>query len=91
MSPEEIQTLILGALQGLGASTVFLLVLFVGFCTLLTFPKLRPGGREKRVVRSLDELAGRPSTFLPPDAPRGPIDQLKGPELFPPAARKSEG
>jgi hypothetical protein len=91
MSAEQIQTLIVGALQGLGASTVFLLALFIGFCTLLGFPKLRPGGRLKRVIRSLDELEGGPSIFLLPNAPRGPIDQLKGPELFPPTPRKSEG
>jgi hypothetical protein len=28
-------------------------------------------------------------TFLPPDAPRGPIDQLNTPELAEAAARKS--
>lgn len=91
MSGTDLQTFIIGALQGLGASTVFLLALFIGFCVLLGVPKLRPGGRHKRVVRSLEELQGQPATFLPPDAPRGPVDQLRGPELFPPAPRKSEG
>ena len=91
MSAEQIQTLIIGALQGLGASTVFILALFLGFCTLLGFPKLRAGSKTTRVIRSLDDLDGGPSIFLPPSSPRGPIDQLKGHELFPPVPRKSEG
>jgi hypothetical protein len=79
----------LGALQGLGVSSVVLLALFIGFCVLFTLPKLRPSGRHTRVVRGLDELVGTPQTFLPPDAPRGPVDQLHTPELIESQSRKS--
>ena len=68
-------------LQGLLVSTVVLLTLFIGFCVLFNLPKLRPRGRRSRVVRSLDEAMGQPQTYLPPDAPRGPADQLRTPEL----------
>ncbi|MGH9314095.1 MAG: hypothetical protein ACRD09_10740 [Vicinamibacterales bacterium] len=90
MTWAELQSLALGLLQGLGVSTVFLLVLFIGFCVVLGFPKLRPGGRKSRVVRSLDEMVdGQPTRYLPPDSPRGPVDQLHTPELAEAAARKS--
>lgn len=90
MTWAELQSLALGLLLGLGVSTVFLLVLFIGFCVVLGFPKLRPGGRKSRVVRSLDEMVGgQPTRYLPPDSPRGPVDQLHTPELAEAAARKS--
>lgn len=89
MSPTEIQTLIVGTLEGLGVSVVFLLALFIGFCVLLGFPKLRSTTRRSLVVRNLDERLGQPATYLPPDAPRGPADQLRTPELLEQAARKS--
>lgn len=72
----------LGTLQGLIVSTVVLLGLFIGFCVLFNVPKLRPSGRHSRTVRSLDEALGRPQPYLPPDAPRGPVDQLRTPELL---------
>lgn len=72
----------LGALTGLGVSSLVILVLFVGFCVLFNLPKLRRSGRHTRVVRGLDELVGQQQTFLPPDAPRGPVDQLRTPELL---------
>jgi hypothetical protein len=81
MTGADVVTLVIGALQGLGATTVFVLVLFIGFCVVFGFPKLRPSGRQTRVVRSLGELVGEPAQFLPPDAPRGPADQLRTPEL----------
>jgi hypothetical protein len=74
----DLPALIIGTLQGLGATTIFLLALFIGFTVIAGFSKLRPSGRQTRIVRSLDELVGQPSQFLPPDAPRGPIDQLGG-------------
>jgi hypothetical protein len=41
------------------------------------------------VVKSLDErITHRPMTYFPPDAPRGPADQLHAPELVEAAARK---
>ena len=69
-------------LQALLVSSVVLLLLFAGFSVLFNLPKLRPSGRRSRVVRSLDEALGAPQTYLPPDAPRGPADQLRTPELL---------
>jgi hypothetical protein len=63
-------------------STAVLLALFVGFCVLLNLPKLRSSGGSSRVVRSLDEALGQRESYLPPDAPRGPADQLRTPELL---------
>jgi hypothetical protein len=79
----------LSTLAGLGISTVTLLLLFIGFCILLNLPKLRPSGRHSRVVRNLDEAIGGKTTYLPPDQPRGPVDQLRTPELLEAEARKS--
>jgi hypothetical protein len=83
VSSADITDLIIGALTGLGASTIFVLALFLGFCILLGFPKLRPT-RGSMIVRSLDECVGQEAfaRYLPPDAPRGPADQLKSPELL---------
>lgn len=81
----------LGVLQGLGASTVFVLVLFIGFCVVVGFTKTKKtaGGRAS-VVKSLDErITHRPMAYLAPTAPRGPADQLKAPELLEAAARRS--
>jgi hypothetical protein len=74
-----------GALIGLGASTAFVLALFLGFCIIVGFPKLRPTvGRKSRVIKSLEEKVGQEAyvRYMPPDAPRGPIDVLKTPELL---------
>jgi hypothetical protein len=73
----EIGTIALGALQGLGGIVVFLLVLMIGFCFLFDWTKFRPT-RKSKTIKSLDELVGPAITFLPPDAPRGPSDQLAG-------------
>ncbi len=77
MSLSEVWTLVLGTLQGLGGIVVFLLVLMIGFCFLFDWTKFRPT-RKSRTVKSLDELVGPAITYLPPDAPRGPSDQLAG-------------
>ena len=53
------------------------------------FPKLRPSGRHSHTVRSLDEALGRRQQYLPPDAPRGPVDQLRTPELLEAQSRNS--
>jgi hypothetical protein len=68
---------------GLGASTVFVLVLFIGFCVIVGFTKTkRTAGGAARVVKSLDErISNRPFVYLSPSAPQGPADQLKSPEL----------
>lgn len=73
----DIFNLIVGLVQGLGAITVFLLVLFIGVCVLLTLTKFR-STRNTLTVKSLDELVGDPIRYLPPDTPRGQGDQLAG-------------
>ena len=77
-------------LKGLGASTVFVLVLFIGFCVVVGFTKTkRTAGGAAPVIKSLDErMTHQPMAYLPPNAPRGPADQLKAPELVEAAARK---
>ena len=78
--------LVLGALQvlaGLASSTVFVLVLFIGFCVLVGFTKTRKtAGSGAMVVKSLDETISRQQMrYLLPSAPHGPADQLHSPEL----------
>ena len=68
-----------GALLGLVLSTGFLLTLFIGFIVLAGFTKFRR--TRTLVVRNLSDADGEPS-YLPPDAPRGPADQLRTPELL---------
>ena len=81
----------LGTLQGLGFSTVFVLVLFIGFCVVVGFTKTKKtAGGAAVVVKSLDErITHQPMAYLAPTAPRGPADQLKAPELLEAAARRS--
>jgi hypothetical protein len=90
MSGDVLQITI-GALQGLGASTVFVLVLFIGFCVVVGFTKTKKtAGGTAVVVKSLDErITHQPMAYLAPTAPRGPADQLKAPELLEAAARRS--
>ncbi len=75
MSP-DIQHLAIGLLEGIAIAVVFLLALFIGFCVVFNLPKLRPTSRKSMVIKSLDERVGDPIRYLPPTAPRGPIDQL---------------
>lgn len=77
MTGADFWQLVLGTIQGLGAVTAFLLVLMIGFCVLLTLTKFR-STRNSMTIRSLDERVGEPIKYLPPNAPRGPIDQLGG-------------
>jgi hypothetical protein len=86
----EIQQIAVGAVQGLLSSTVFVLALFIGFCVLVGFTKTKKtAGGGALVVKSLDErLTHRSMAYLPPNAPRGPADQLKSPELLEHATRK---
>ena len=83
MSANEIQQIAIGALQGLGASTIFVLALFIGFCVIVGFTKTKKtAGGAAMVVKSLDErISHRPFEYLSPSAPHGPADQLKAPEL----------
>ncbi len=90
MSPAETLEIVVGTLQGLGATTVFLLGLFIGFCVILGFPKLRATGPKSMVHKSLDELVGPPLGYLAPDAPHGPVDQLRTPELLEAEARNKQ-
>ena len=85
----EVPTLAVDTILSIIISTVFLIALLVGFSVLLNFPKLRKSGRNTLTVRSLDESLGETATYLPPNAPRGPADQLATPELLEVAARKS--
>ena len=87
LSPE--MRAILGFLAGFGASTAFLLIVMVGAAILFGLPKLRKTGGKTLIVRSLDESLGRTMEYLPPNAPRGPADQLATPELLEAAARKT--
>ena len=90
MNNDAVQITI-GALQGLGASTVFVLVLFIGFCVIVGFTKTKQtAGGSASVVKSLDErITHKPMAYLMPTAPHGPADQLKAPELLEAAARRS--
>ena len=80
----------LGVLQGLTSSTVFVLALFIGFCVIVGFTKLKKtAGGTAMVVKSLDErISHEAIVYLTPSAPRGPADQLKSPELVEAATRK---
>ena len=85
MTSQDVVDLVTGALIALGSSTVFVLALFLGFCIIFGFPKLRSTiGRKSMVIKSLEEKVGQEAfvRYMPPDAPRGPIDVLKTPELL---------
>jgi hypothetical protein len=73
------------------SSTVFVLVMFIGFCVAFGFTKTKKtSGGSARVIKSLDErISHRPMVYLAPSAPHGPADQLRAPELLEAAARKS--
>jgi hypothetical protein len=90
MSSIDVQQLVMGAIQGLASSTVFVLVLFIGFCVIVGFTKLKKtSGGTATVVKSLDErISHQPMMYLSPTAPHGPADQLRSPELVEASARK---
>ena len=75
MTLTEVWNLVYGAVVGIGGIVAFLLVLMIGFCLALDWTKFRPT-RRSRTVKSLDETVGAPIVYLPPNAPRGPVDQL---------------
>jgi hypothetical protein len=87
---DDVVSIALGAVQGLASTTVFVLILFIGFCVVVGFTKLKKtAGGKAMVVKSLDErVSHQPMAYFPPGAPRGPADQLKAPELVEAAARK---
>ncbi len=75
----------IGTLMAITISSVFILVLFLGFCIILGFPKLRvTAGRKFMTIKSLDETVGQAAyaKYLPANSPRGPIDVLRTPELL---------
>ena len=74
--------LIFGVLKGFIASTVFIVILLVGFSLLVGLTKLRKSGAKTKIVRSLDEMVGGSANFFSPTVPRGPVDQLNSPELL---------
>jgi hypothetical protein len=89
MNVAEIWPVFFGVLQGVASSTAFVLVLFIGFCVVFGFTKLKRTAGGAMVVKSLDEqITHRPMSYLAPSAPHGPADQLKAPELLEAAARK---
>lgn len=91
MNPAEIQEIALGALQGVASSTVFVLGLFIGFCILVGFTKTKKTAGNVSVVKSLDEtLSHQPMVYLKPDAPHGPADQLRAPDLLEAAAARAK-
>ena len=79
-----------GFVQGFVSSSTFVLALFIGFCVLVGLTKLkRTSGGSAPVVKSLDErISHQPMVYLPPTVPRGPVDQLRSPELLEAAARR---
>ena len=77
----------LGAIFGTAflASSVFILALFLGFCIIFGFPKLRSTlGHKSMVIKSLEERVGQEAfvRYMTPDKPRGTMDVLKTPELL---------
>jgi hypothetical protein len=84
VSMSDVVQILIGLVQGLAASSVFVLILFIGFCVVFGFMKTKKtAGGGAMVVKSLDErISHRPFAYLAPGAPRGPADQLKSPELM---------
>ena len=85
MTSADLVNLVVGFLQAFGASSLFILALFLGFCIVFGFPKLRSTiGHKSMVIKSLEERVGQEAfvRYMPPDAPRGPIDVLRTPELL---------
>ena len=86
----DLLEVILGTAVGLVSSSLFVLVLIIGFCVLVGLFKLQRTAGRGRVVRSLDEvLSQRPVHYFSPLDPRGTADQLRTPELLELAQRKS--
>jgi hypothetical protein len=82
VSLNEGVTLLVGFLEGFGLSTVFILALFIGFCVVVGFTKLKRTAGSGLIIKSLDEVVShQPMVYLTPTAPRGPADQLASPEL----------
>lgn len=89
MSGSQWWTLAAGAVQGITVIAVFLLAFFIVITIVADLRKLRRQGRNG--ARSLDELVGDAASvrMMPGDSPRGPVDQLRSPELQELAERNS--
>jgi hypothetical protein len=76
MSVADLVTWLLATVQGITVGAVFVLVVFIALTIVVGAYKLRHHGRAG--ARSLDELVGDPhyAGYLPPNAPRGQVDQL---------------
>jgi hypothetical protein len=76
MTDPTISTWVGAAVQGIVVGAGFLVAAIMAVTVLLGARKLRHRGRAG--ARSLDELVDStaPPRYLPPEAPRGPIDQL---------------
>jgi hypothetical protein len=77
VSLSELITLVTGTVLGVGGIAILLVALFVVVCVGFTLTKFRRT-KGSLTIKSLDELVGSPAKYLPPDAPRGPSDQLAG-------------
>lgn len=76
-------SVVIGFLQGLVSSSVFVLVLVIGFCVVVGVTKLKKTAGQAMVIKSLDErIDRRPVEYMKPTAPHGPADQLRAPELL---------
>jgi hypothetical protein len=83
VSAETVISFVWDLIKGILSSTIFVLVLFIGFCVVVGFTKLKKTAGRAMVVKSLDEtISHQPLEYLPPTAPRGPADQLQAPELM---------
>jgi hypothetical protein len=76
MTGTDLIAWLFAALQGITVGAVFVLVVFIAVTVVVGLHKLRHRGRAG--ARSLEELVGDAEYvgYLPPTAPRGPIDQL---------------
>jgi len=76
----EVIPLVVGFVKGFVASSAFVLALFIGFCVVVGFTKMKKtAGGAAPVIKSLDErLTKQPMAYLLPTAPRGPADPLEG-------------
>jgi hypothetical protein len=83
VNPGDVIQLVVGLLQGILSSSLFILALFIGFCIVLGFTKTKKtAGGGVPVIKSLDEvMTHQAMVYLPPTAPRGPSDQLHAPGI----------
>ena len=83
MNLAEVGFFIWDMLKGFVSSTAFVLLLFIGFCVIVGFTKLKKTAGKTMVVKSLDEtISHQAFAYLSPTAPRGPADQLRAPDLL---------